>query len=109
MHKTYRKKRYLLSQTSQSQTLWPNYTSDNSETNWKLLLGGPERKRRETDDTERYNRDDPTIGIKQLTTGYRKWAERYISECSGQKLYQHQIVRMHKWNNLLQGHLANNQ
>ena len=68
--------------------------------------GGPARKRRDEDRTERYNRDDPVEGVKQLTTGYRKWAERYLSQCSGQKNYQHQINRMNKWNTKLQDHLA---
>ena len=71
--------------------------------------GGPEgaRKRRSDDefDFDRYNREDPSIGIKQITTGYRKWAERYISQCSGQRLYQHQIDRMNSWNEKLQAHL----
>ena len=71
--------------------------------------GGPNpaRKRRDEDSVERYNRDDPTIGVKQLTTGYRKWAERYLSQCSGQKQYKHQINRMNKWNVKLQAHLQN--
>ena len=74
----------------------------------QLPHGGPERKRRELDDdVDRYNRHEPTVGVKQLTTGYRKWAERYLSACSGQKNYQHQVNRMAKWNSLLQGHLAN--
>merc|ERR1711935_317350 len=69
-----------------------------------LEHGGPERKRREADE-ERYNREDPSIGVKQLTTGYSKWAERYLSQCSGQRQYQIQVNRMTKWNNLLQAHL----
>ena len=73
----------------------------------QLPHGGPERKRRDAEDVDRYNREDPSVGVKQLTTGYRKWAERYLSTCSGQKNYQHQVNRMAKWNNLLQGHLAN--
>merc|ERR1712176_31159 len=72
----------------------------------QLPHGGPERKRRDLDDVDRYNREDPVEGTKQITTGFRKWAERYISQCSGQRQYQHQINRMNKWNNLLQGHLA---
>merc|ERR1712128_237605 len=68
--------------------------------------GGPERKRREVDDVERYNREDPVEGVRQLTTGYRKWAERYLSQCSGQRNYQHQAIRMAKWHDLLQAHLA---
>merc|ERR1712131_521833 len=71
-----------------------------------LPHGGPERKRREDDEMDRYNREDPVQGTKQITTGFRKWAERYISQCSGQRQYQHQINRMNKWNSLLQAHLA---
>ena len=73
-----------------------------------LPHGGPERKRRDDDDfdVERYNRDDPSIAVKQITTGYRKWAERYLSQCSGQRRYQHIVKRMNKWNSLLQAQLA---
>ena len=72
--------------------------------------GDPERKRRDAnDDVDSYNLEDPTVGVKQLTTGYREWAERYMSACSGQRRYQHQVNRMAKWNNLLQAHLAKNQ
>merc|ERR1712176_1509219 len=64
-----------------------------------LPHGGPERKRRrEADDVFRYDREDPAKGTKQITTGFRKWAERYISACSGQRQYQHQVNRMNKWN-----------
>ena len=76
----------------------------------QLPHGGPARKRRDLDDdVDRYNREDPVQGTKQLTTGYRKWAERYLAACSGQRNYQHQINRMNKWNDALQAHLANNQ
>ena len=75
----------------------------------QLPHGGPaERKRRDLD-VERYDREDPAVGTRQITTGFRKWAERYISQCSGQKQYQHQVNRMNKWNNKLQAHLANQQ
>merc|ERR1711937_176741 len=73
----------------------------------QLPHGGPERKRRDLgNDVDRYDREHPDVGIKQLTTGYRKWAERYLAACSGQRQYQHQINRMNKWNALLQAHLA---
>jgi len=71
----------------------------------QLPHGGPERKRRSDDDFDRYNREDPSEGIKQITTGYRKWAERYLSQCSGQKQYNYQVDRMNKWNSILQGKL----
>ena len=73
----------------------------------QLPHGGPaddDRKRRDAD-VDRYNREDPSIGIKQLTTGYSKWAQRYLSNCSGQKNYSYQVNRMAKWNEALQGHL----
>ena len=72
----------------------------------QLPHGGPARERRDEDSIERYNREDPSIGVQQLTTGYRKWAERYLSQCSGQKKFSYQIDRMNKWNEKLQGHLA---
>merc|ERR1712050_36242 len=74
-----------------------------------LPHGGPERKRRAVEDDElRYDRDDPSVGTKQITTGFRKWAERYISQCSGQRDNQFQVNRMNKWNDKLQAHLAKN-
>merc|ERR1711893_409548 len=72
--------------------------------------GGPagDRERREVDDEVRYDRENPSVGVKQITTGFSKWAERYLSACSGQKNYNYQVNRMEKWNNKLQAHLANN-
>ena len=61
------------------------------------------------DDVFRYDRSDPSKGTKQITTGYRKWAIRFMSECSGQKNYSYQINRMNKWNDKLQAHLAKQQ
>merc|ERR1712167_409966 len=75
----------------------------------QLPHGGPaDRKRRSNDEWDRYNREDPAEGTKQITTGYRKWAERYISQCSGQRAYQYQVQRMNKWNALLRAHLLKN-
>ncbi|CBY24469.1 unnamed protein product [Oikopleura dioica] len=54
---------------------------------------------------ERYDREDPCKGSRQITTGYRKWAQRYLSQCSGQARYRFQIKRMHKWRNILHEHL----
>ena len=79
----------------------------------QLPHGGPsERRKREIDADsiwDRYDREDPSVGTKQITTGFRKWAERYLSECSGQKNFNYQVNRMNKWNGLLQDHLAANQ
>ena len=44
------------------------------------------------------------IATKQITTGFKKWAERYIAACSGQKKHNYQFRRMEKWNNILQAH-----
>ena len=70
------------------------------------MWDGRKRRAHAMDDEERYNREDPVEGVRQLTTGYRKWAERYLSQCSGQRQYQHQANRMAKWGDLLQAHLA---
>ena len=77
----------------------------------QLPHGGPEeRKRREVDDEDiRYNTADPTVGVKQITTGFSKWAVRYIGQCSGQKDNQFQVNRMSRWNDKLQAHLAGQQ
>ena len=80
------------------------YDADN------LPHGGPEeRKRRDLDDFDRYNREDPSQGTKQITTGFRKWAERYLAACSGQRNEKFQIKRMNKWNGILQAHLESQQ
>ena len=79
----------------------------------QLPHGGPaedaeERKRRDLDIFDRYDREDPLVGTKQITTGFRKWAERFLSQCSGQRNYNFQVNRMNRWNSLLQAHLSNN-
>ena len=73
----------------------------------QLPHGGPERKRRDAE-FDRYDRDDPSVGVKQLTTGFAKWAQRYLADCSGQRKYQYQINRMVKWEMELQNHLERN-
>ena len=54
----------------------------------------------------RINTEDPVEGTRQITTGFRKWAERYIGNCGGQRKNQHQVRRMNRWNQKLQQHLA---
>ena len=70
-----------------------------------LPHGGPapDRKRRELDllEGERYNREDPAVGVKQITTGFRKWAERYIAGCNGQKKHQHHVKRFNHYYRVL--------
>ena len=78
----------------------------------QLPHGGPsERRKREIDADsiwDRFDREDPSVGTTQITTGFRKWAERYLSQCSGQRNYNFQVNRMNKWNGALQGHLESN-
>jgi hypothetical protein len=57
----------------------------------------------------RYDKSNPIRGIKQITTGYRKWSERYINECHGQRKYKYQKQRMQKWFTTLGNHYTNTQ
>ena len=63
---------------------------------------GFERGRKGTD---RYDRENPLKGAKQITTGFRKWAERYISDCVGQKTFKHHVLRFPKIFGRLKGAL----
>ena len=76
----------------------------------QLPHGGPaERKRRDDlDEVFRYDKTNPSTGTRQILTGFRKWAERYLAACSGQKEHKHQDRRMTKWHRKLQSHLFNN-
>lgn len=63
--------------------------------------GGRPRDRRDDDDDEnldddydfgkssddliRYDRKNPIRGLRQIMTGYRKWAERYVDQCPAEK------------------------
>ena len=65
-----------------------------------LTHGGPEgsdRKRREVDDFVRYSETDGEASINGITSGIRKWAERYISDCGGQRNNNHIINHSKKW------------
>ena len=68
----------------------------------QLPHGGPsdDRERRDAE-FDRYDREDPCTGMKQIITGFSKWSDRYISSCSGQKNHQHQAKRMQKWSDIL--------
>ena len=59
--------------------------------------GEDDRKRRDIDVGDRYDRENPCRGVKQLTTGFANWVDRYIPNCSGQRDHSHQIKRMKKW------------
>ena len=68
----------------------------------RCILGEKDRKRRDIDVGDRYDREDPCRGVKQLTTGFANWVERYIPNCSGQRDHSHQINRLKKWGERLQ-------
>ena len=70
--------------------------------------GGPkpqDRKRREEDDLAfldcegslcpRYDKNNPVRGIQQITKGFAKWAQRYVSTCKLQPAKQ--VERSNKW------------
>ena len=64
--------------------------------------GGPENDRERRDlSFDRYDREEPCNGMKQILTGFEKWSDRYMSSCNGQKNYSHQKKRMTKWKYIL--------
>jgi len=89
--------------------------------NPELRPSGRPRNRRqaETDSGDAYESDDGTLlrydkanpmtGIKQITTGYRKWAQRFINECHGQRKFDYQVQRMNRWFNKLGSHYVKHQ
>lgn len=83
--------------------LRPNLTPRNP-INRKRRSDGEDGFTDEYGELLRYNKKEPMVGIKQITTGYRKWAERYINECWGQRKFKHQTNRMNKWFETLGAH-----
>jgi len=55
---------------------------------------------------ERYDRENPCRGIKQIMTGFRKWADRYIGGCGGQANHKHQVNRANKFYNIFKEGLS---
>merc|ERR1712206_35500 len=89
-----------------SQAKWVNKFANNANRMKVAFERGQQR-------CGHYNEDQlphggPADRTKQITTGYKKWAERYISQCSGQRTYKFQVERMARWNNKLQAHLVKN-
>ena len=83
--------------------------------------GGPaDRKRREAEDGCldidstfcRYDKNNPVRGIKQITSGFRKWAERYLANdkdgafCRLQP--EKQVARANAWHDKLIAKLGQN-
>merc|ERR1739838_146551 len=90
----------------------------------QLPHGGPARKRRDTDDLVencedaqnplcRYDKSNPLHGIKQITNGFRKWAERYLANDKDgdfcKKQPQRQVTRAYAWFDALSNKQFNRQ
>ena len=81
----------------------------------QLPHGGPANKeRRDAEDDlafldcegslcPRYDKNNPVRGIQQITKGFAKWAQRYISTCKLQPAKQ--VDRSNKWFGQLTGKL----
>jgi len=62
----------------------------------------PPRNRRDDDEDDflpRYDKANPLTGIKQITVGFKKWAQRYVADCKNQPGTQ--VNRSAKWFDLL--------
>jgi len=78
----------------------------------QLPHGGPAK--RDTDAVEgaldeddlRYDKTNPVRGIQQITKGFSKWAQRYISTCKVQP--GRQVNRMESWNAKMNAYLLAN-
>lgn len=55
-----------------------------------------------------YDNSKPSKAMKDITTGFRKWAETYLNSCKAQYNRKHiaHISRMDKWNSALTGHAS---
>ena len=87
----------------------------------QLPHGGPKpaddnRERREEDELAfldcegslcpRYDKNNPVRGIQQITKGFAKWAQRYVSTCKLQPAKQ--VQRSNKWFGQLTAKIAAN-
>lgn len=57
-----------------------------------------------TAERRRYDRENPVRGIQQITTGFRKWAQRYVADCKPNQPAK-QVERASKWFGQLTGKL----
>ena len=58
------------------------------------------------DDLLRYNKSNPVLGLRQITTGFRKWSMRYISDCAGERNDQKHSGRAKRLNTKIGEELA---
>jgi len=56
-------------------------------------------------DLVRYDKQNPVRGLQQITSAYKKWAERFLSDCKLQPAKQ--TERSQKWNRILNQRLQN--
>ena len=61
-----------------------------------LEHGGPAPEEEE-DENVRYNELDGIASINGITSGIRKWSQRYLAECGGQKNHDHLVNHSNKW------------
>ena len=66
---------------------------------------GRKNKPRQSLNQVGYDRENSLVGIEQITSGYKEWAEEYIKQCQGQRKFKYQIKRMNKWFKRLSEHL----
>ena len=65
-----------------------------------LPNGGPapSRKRRQAEDDQlRYSETDGVASINGITGGIKKFAQRYLADCGGQKNQEHIVNKAMKW------------
>jgi len=62
---------------------------------------GPAEEGDEAGDDTRYSETDAVASIKGITSGIRKWSQRYLAECGGQKNHAHLVNHATKWRNKL--------
>lgn len=71
----------------------PSENAENSENNSDIEYDYSD----EADDLLRYDKNNPQRGLRQITTGFRKWAQRYFSDCKNEQESQRHSKRANKW------------
>ena len=55
------------------------------------------RKRRAEEEDLRYSDTDGIASINGITTGIKRWSQRYLAECGGQANHDHIVKHAEKW------------
>merc|ERR1711970_1168898 len=61
--------------------------------------GGPEPE--DDDQDVRYSETDAVASVNGITAGIRKWSQRYLAACGGQKNHEHIVNHANKWRSKL--------